>query len=95
MQAHIILLLTYTLRLHIMYIIFAAYIVHCCSFRLVYYYNIAIVHSCQVHIFKWIMRLYVGNMENINSYCKAVHGDVYCNCTEGKVLEHNRKEKKK
>lgn len=28
MQAHIILLLTYTLRLHIMYIIFAAYIVH-------------------------------------------------------------------
>lgn len=28
MQVHIMLLLTYTLRLHIMYIIFAAYIVH-------------------------------------------------------------------
>lgn len=66
------LLLTYTLRLHIMYIIFAAYI---------------------VHIFKWIMRLYVGNTENINTYCKAVHGDVYCNCAEGKALEHNRKER--
>ena len=154
MQAHIMLLLTYTLRLRTMHIILAAYIVHeahderkqqyrvacnavkyihsavykrinqreqqpqkfakeaayivrevvsrcvylfagavhCYSFRLVYYYNIAIVYSCQVHIFKWIMRLYVGNMENINSYCKVVHSGVYCNCAEGKALEYNRKE---
>lgn len=48
----------------------------------------------QVHIFKWIMWLYVGNMENINSYCKTVHSVVYCNCAEGKALEHNRKERK-
>lgn len=48
----------------------------------------------QVHIFKWIMRLYVGNMETINSYCKTVHSGVYCNCAEGKALEYNRKERK-
>lgn len=33
------------------------------------------------------MRLYVGNMENINSYCIVVHSGVYCNCAEGKALE--------
>ena len=40
----------------------------------------------QVHIFKWIMRLYVGNMENINSYCKQVHNRVYYKCTKRKAL---------
>lgn len=35
------------------------------------------------------MRLYVGNMEYINSYCKVVHSGVYCNCAEVKALEYN------
>ena len=33
------------------------------------------------------MRLYVGNMENLNSYCKVVHSGVYCNCAEGTKMK--------